>query len=489
MIPLGKTKTLKYGQEIRLAKALKARKQKDGSVSYIYHGRVPRIKSIIRIKIGSSDGLSAKQLEEKYLETRKLVAQGIDPREHEQERRAKQEQIKKENERNSITLSRLIEEYQKHTEIAEKGVASKTIRDRRNSIENVFKPFMGRPIQLLTGEQILKIRLKWLKNDTPNRATPKNLNHHQQTRTQFKKACRNLKAIFKLAVMEGWLVSNPFDTKSLKSLPLTEEPQKKEDYLTQEESVELVNWLSRLTSEEFKAHFQPNEITDTRKMMYDAIYLELLTGLRLTEILALQWDNIYLEKNQWRDIAECPFFKYEQFKNKKFHVIPITNYMQLVFKNRLKYRSNSRYVFPSTKEPDKYITTQRYAEETLQRLLGELRFQKRRKVEQRKHVNLTAGILRHTFQTIAKDWGISDEDLNQAMGRKNKTDPSALHYYVGSEASRHFEVFDTVGKVVNGDITRNKNIQSLYQEQEMISEEEELTVEDGGYVLPEKERR
>ena len=27
---------------------------------------------------------------------------------------------------------------------------------------------MGRPIQLLTGEQILKIRLKWLKNDTPN---------------------------------------------------------------------------------------------------------------------------------------------------------------------------------------------------------------------------------------------------------------------------------------------------------------------------------
>ena len=138
---------IKFGDpELNVGRGLRARAQKDGTVSWIFMKHMKGRTSPVRRKLGSFPDMSMDDAEEKARRYRQLIADGIHPDDYENERREKLQLEKAQQEAHSITLQKLLEGYEKSREIYSKGNALRTIKDRKNAITSVFRKWLDKPI-------------------------------------------------------------------------------------------------------------------------------------------------------------------------------------------------------------------------------------------------------------------------------------------------------------------------------------------------------
>ena len=100
---------LSYGDpELNVGRGLRARAQKDGSVSWIFMKHMKGRKSPVRVKLGAYPDMVMDEAEEKAKKYRQLIIDGIHPHDYEIERRKDRELIVAEQEARAITLRSLL---------------------------------------------------------------------------------------------------------------------------------------------------------------------------------------------------------------------------------------------------------------------------------------------------------------------------------------------------------------------------------------------
>lgn len=179
-------------------------------------------------------------------------------------------------------------------------------------------------------------------------------------------------------------------------------------------------------------------INDKRSKMF-GIVLCLYTGLRIGELLALEWKDIdflnheisvdktcYDGKN--KDGIYCRFTSVPKTDTSN-RVIPIPKQLIPVLRN-LKRKSSSEYVIS---DGDKTISVRSY-QRSFELLLKKLNIQHR-----------GFHSLRHTFATRALECGIDVKTLSEILGHKNPT--VTLHRYAHSMMEHKKEMMDRLGKL------------------------------------------
>ena len=181
-------------------------------------------------------------------------------------------------------------------------------------------------------------------------------------------------------------------------------------------------------------------------MQYDAIALQLLTGLRKREVLFLRWDQVFLSKKNW-DGAKGPYFHIIKSKQKQPMGIPITKEMTPYFERRLASRVNE-FVFPSPQFKETKgiapIQNERKALELINLFMSDLK----------QATKIGSAQLRTTFATTAYNLGYTMEQIGLFTGHTSAISnlKVATKAYVNRQADSHRDGFETINSALVGDI-------------------------------------
>ncbi|MFP6736502.1 MAG: Arm DNA-binding domain-containing protein, partial [Rhodospirillales bacterium] len=105
-------RNLKYQEEFNAGRGLRARKNKDGTCSFLLMKRMPGKPAPLRLQLGIFPDMNIDEAEAKATQYRNLINDGIDPRVHEEEERQKIKIKKATDKSKAITLRQLLAEYQ-----------------------------------------------------------------------------------------------------------------------------------------------------------------------------------------------------------------------------------------------------------------------------------------------------------------------------------------------------------------------------------------
>ena len=449
---------LSYGDpELNVGRGLRARAQKDGSVSWIFMKHMKGRKSPVRVKLGAYPDMVMDEAEEKAKKYRQLITDGIHPHDYEKERRKDQELVIAEQEARAITLRRLLEDYEKSREIYSKGDAPRTMKDRRNAITSVFEEWLDKPIQEITKKTIENKIYEW--------------SSQRGSKGQALKTIRYLSAMMNYAKRMDIIPENPCEI--LKGRQSIGGRRDVREFLEIEESVDLLAHISNLINVGLNKAFlkapynlSPTEITPTRLMMFEAIALELLTGLRKREVLGLRWEDVHLT-----DLDGKEQFKFIKSKQQEAMGVPITRPMKLIFERRLEDRRND-YVFPSPKKVNAPIDNERGAMDTLNKLMPTLKSAPK----------IRSQVLRKTFATTAYSLGYSLEEIGLFTGHTSAIANTkvATQAYVTRQAESHRSEFETINFALMGDVPDEFLLQAIPQNgADDFDEFDEYLEEDG----------
>jgi len=435
---------LEAGKYVGFARGILARKKKDGSVTVVLQKRLPGSNaksSPPKHRIGVWPDSSLNDIELKAAEFRQLIDKGVLPKDQEKALKKAQEEEHAAKVKNAVTLMHLLEQYERSREIAEKGIAPSTKRDRRQTICLVFEEWLDKPIQLLTKEILENKFYEW--------------SSQRGAREQAKKAIRYLRSLLNYAInMHEYIEKNPCD--AFKSNISTSSTQN-EEFLHQRETQELFDWIERLTNPGTKGAFvmepfgfHPSEVSDRRDYMYQAVRLLLLTGLRRRELLQLRWDNVYLDEKEWREQnTEGPYFWIITSKQKQPFGVPITPAMMSSFRylERKNKKKKNGFVFPSPAPGEKGeapLDNERGAYPSLIKLIKPMKWVKKQR--------LTAQLLRKTFATTAYAIGYSLDQIDLYTGHQGrfKSRKVATHAYVTVQADNHRLGFEKISDALVG---------------------------------------
>ena len=268
---------------------------------------------------------------------------------------------------------------------------------------------------------------------------------------QAKKTAKYMSALYNMAIRQDYIDKNPFDV-MIGTIPRSSGENL--EYLEIEECQKLLDLIDKLQNPEANSkfirsildgkQFQAN-LNPIRHMQYDAIALQLLTGLRKREVLGLKWDQIYLSKNNWEG-AKGPYFHIIKSKQKQPMGVPITNEMVPYFERRLADRLND-YVFPSPQEKEMVgpapIRNEVNAMKTINLFIKGLK----------QASKIGSAQLRTTFATTAYNLGYTMEQIGLFTGHVSAIENRnvATKAYVNRQADSHREGFETINSALMGE--------------------------------------
>lgn len=196
--------------------------------------------------------------------------------------------------------------------------------------------------------------------------------------------------------------------------------------------------IGSFTNEEQKL-IEQAVLYDSRPKMF-GIILCLYTGLRIGELLALEWDDINFINAEMNITKSC----YDGCgqdgslcrmtgtpkSDSSCRIIPLPNQI-IPFLQDIKNKSNSKYV---VSDGDKVITVRSY-QRSFELLL-------------KKHNIAHRGFhsLRHTFATRAIECGMDVKSLSEILGHKNST--ITLNRYVHSFMEHKKKYMDQIGHLL-----------------------------------------
>ena len=426
---------LQYQQELSAGRGLRAKKNKDGSCSFLLMKKPVGAKVPLRLKLGTWPEMSIDEAEIKAQKYRKLIEQGADPRDYERQQATEKQLTKQEQERKGITLRQLHAEYM-HSRFSLEKHTAQTKKSQNNVMLQVWAEFLDDPIQDITGPRLWDFYQYWVSQRISPRTGKPAVN-------QIKKALRYLKAEFNYAIRQKkYLTENPCEVFTQQ---ISLQAGERNYYLQPRETEEFFDWLDKLidpNSEGKKFLKQNYGLTDYDMSAecavgLDLIALELLTGLRQVEVRELKWSQIYLEKEEWEEEdASGPFFETMLSKQKKAFGVPITKHMKAIFQRRLKHRKND-YVFPSWRNKSRPVSEDRHVFNVVKKVMPLSRL--------RKTDALSSNVMRHTFATHAQTVLRDGQLVDMLTGHYTKHQRGVATYrYVHLEADAHRPHFEEV---------------------------------------------
>ncbi|EZH66283.1 hypothetical protein DH09_10120 [Bacillaceae bacterium JMAK1] len=220
---------------------------------------------------------------------------------------------------------------------------------------------------------------------------------------QYKAGSRNrhlntMKSFYKFCCQEGWVQKNP-----VASIEKVKGQQKEKDILEIDEVELFVNTIDH-----------PLIKVVTQFMYY--------TGLRISECLSLQIEDVDLEKRQVHVIAG---------KGNKNRIVPINQQLKVILTNylsKLRPKTASAYFFAS-KRSGKFSTP--YVNRVLDRTRVELGWTKK----------ISSHSLRHSFASHLARKGVNIVDISKMMGHADlKTTSVYMHV-------NHKDLLDSVDQL------------------------------------------
>ena len=426
---------LKYQQEFNAGRGLRAKKNRDGSCSFLLMKKPKGSMSPLRLKLGTWPEMSIDDAVIKAQGYRKLIDEGVDPRNHEK-KLAKEEALQKQEEaRKAITLRQLHEEYKFSRHVLDKHTES-TRKSQNQVMLQVWEEFLDDPIQEITGPRLWDYYQYWVSQRISPRTGMPAVN-------QIKKGLRYLKAEFYYAIRQKkYLTENPCDVFTQQ---ISLQAGERNYYLQPRETEEFFDWLGRLIEpdDQEKRFLQKNygltdyDVGPESAVSLSLIALELLTGLRQVEVRELRWSKVYMEKEEWEEEdANGPFFETVLSKQKKSFGVPITNYMKSIFQRAERYRKND-FVFPSWRNPDAPLGEDANAFRIMKKVMPVAKL--------RKTDALSSNALRPTFATHAQTVLRDGQLVDMITGHYTKHRRGVATYrYVHLEADAHRPYFQEV---------------------------------------------
>lgn len=437
-------KAIPYGKEIGFGRGIMGRKLKDGQSARMFlqkklHGKP------IKVKLGTFPDMSIDQIEEKAREYRTLIEQGIHPYAEEEDKRKKRDEDLAEKARRGMTLRDIITRREKYKlALGMRGNHKSTLNDIRSTCERFFSQYMDQPVANIRSDELRK----WLASES-----------EAGRQRVGRRSLDRLKTVLDYAVnTEEVLDRNPLNFMKGMPRPVSEKPKLA---LYPDECVDLLEMIERLTDPEQSdlvamdvlraqkrqgtksgpasvPYINPGEVSARRHVAYHAIALLLLTGIRLQEMLKLEWKDVFIDKRKWERLgARGPYFVCTQFKlNGQTSGIPITDQMMGTFEALQKLKVD-QFVFPSPMSGSvgiKPIRSLRYQFETLEKLLPGI------------ESKLGAGLLRHTFATTAQRLRYDMDMIDRLTGHTGRLQnrPGATEWYIANNADDNRKMFEEI---------------------------------------------
>ncbi len=350
-----------------------------GSKTYVAESRVRG--ETCRVKIGKHGELTAEQARKEAKTLLGQMARGLNPNKQKLEQRAK-----------SKTLAEVWSEYKEA-----RNLRPNTLYLYEGTLRRSFSDWLSKPVSSITKDMVQQRHKKISANVGPR-------SNDEGAKALANQAMRFLRSLMNFA-------ASTYEDSDGKPI-LSENPVNR---LSQAKA-----WNKNkrrktvITKSQLKPWFDAVQAL-THDTTRDFLLLCLFTGLRRNEAASLTWANVNL-KEAWLFIAE------ENVKTGEEHRLPLSDYLVDMLKRRKKaYSSKSPYVFPSFKDPSRYIVECKFSV---------------KKVSDESGVKFMVHDLRRTFLTIGEALDISHYALKRLANHKMSGDVTAGYVVANIERLR-----------------------------------------------------
>ena len=452
-------KNAKHPNELNFGRGLRAKTKKDGSASWFFRQKMKGERSPVFMGLGTWPETNHDQAEDKARIYRAKIADGIHPKDYEEEQATIKKQKEMDANAEAITLRALLEKYNRMTENKAIPNAPKTIYDRNHCIKKVYEDWLDQPVQQITATKIEDRLYEW--------------GSQRGAKSQGAKAVRYLRSILWYAKRRLKVIKeNPCED-FINETSVSSKPNKA--WLTVPECwtfYEAIVDAEKEILSSRKISLREQYYVDNLLMTLDAIMLGFLTGLRQQEVLGLTKDKVYLDEKDWREEGgDGAFFSAWKSKTRSWFGVPITRDMKPILERRVN-KSANKFLFPSPRRNEKgewsHMTTDRHGYKYLNEQMPILK----------KAKTLNQLLIRKTFTTTAFNEFRRMDTVDSMTGHISGLTRGnlATGNYIAFQSTDNREYFERVNDIMVGRV----DIPDWVDE---VTDDINFEVVEGGYVV------